>query len=57
MDSRVNSKDPLIKVFAINEEAYTFITGINFEFENDLNYYINDTNGTIINNIKNLLDS
>lgn len=57
VDSKVNSKDPFIKVFAINEEAYTFITGVNLEFEDDLNYYINETNEIIIRNIKNLLEN
>lgn len=34
IDSKVNCKHPLIKSFAINEEAYTFLTGVNDDFEN-----------------------
>ena len=36
VDSRLNCEDPYLKVFAINEEAYTFITGVNSNFEEEL---------------------
>ena len=51
MDSKENSRDPIIKVFAINEEAYTFITGVSSEFENELIEFIEESNVNIMNNI------
>lgn len=44
VDSRVNCHNPYLKVFAINEEAYTFITGVNSNFEEDLKEYFFDLN-------------
>ena len=55
VDSKVNSKDPFIKVFAINEEAYTFITGVNFEFIMDLKKYLDDSTENALKNIKDIL--
>lgn len=55
VDSGVNCQDPYLKVFAINEEAYTFITGVNSNFEEDLKKYIGDSNELIIKDIKNIL--
>jgi hypothetical protein len=34
----INTEKPIIKVFAINHEAYTFITGVNDEFLNYLDF-------------------
>ncbi|MBQ9161534.1 MAG: hypothetical protein IJ122_09510 [Methanobrevibacter sp.] len=51
VDSKENSRDPIIKVFAINEEAYTFITGVSSEFENELIEFIEESNVNIMNNI------
>ena len=56
VDSRVNSKDPYLKVFAINEEAYTFITGVNSNFEEYLKEYVKVSNEIIIENIRNILE-
>ena len=56
VDSRVNCEDPYLKVFAINEEAYTFITGVNSNFEEELKEYFNVSKELIINDIKNLLE-
>ena len=56
VDSGVNCQDPYLKVFAINEEAYTFITGVNSNFEEDLKEYIFKSNKIIIENIRNLLE-
>ena len=56
VDSRVNCQNPYLKVFAINEEAYTFITGVNSNFEEDLKKYIDDSNELIIKDIRNLLE-
>lgn len=33
VDSKTNCKEPVIKVFAINEEAYAFLTGVSNDFE------------------------
>lgn len=38
IDSVINTEKPIIKVFAINHEAYTFITGVNDEFLNYLDF-------------------
>lgn len=56
VDSRVNCHNPYLKVFAINEEAYTFITGVNSNFEEDLKEYVVKSNKIIIENIRNLLE-
>lgn len=56
VDSRVNSQDPYLKVFAINEEAYTFLTGVHLDFIADLKEYLNDSNKNILKNIKHLLE-
>ena len=52
VDSVINSKEPIIKVFAINEEAYTFITGVNNDFIDYILKYILDSNESIIENFK-----
>lgn len=52
VDSTVNSKKPIIKVLAINEEAYTFITGVNEEFIGFILKYIVDANESIFKNFK-----
>lgn len=40
VDSGINCKEPVIKVFAINEEAYTFLTGVSSDFEDYLKSYL-----------------
>ena len=52
VDSAANSKKPIVKVFAINEEAYTFITGVNDEFIEFILKYVADANNSIIGNFK-----
>ena len=56
VDSRVNCQNPYLKVFAINEEAYTFLTGVHLDFVADLKEYLNDSNKNILKNIKHLLE-
>lgn len=56
VDSRVNCQNPYLKVFAINEEAYTFITGVHSNFEEDLKEYLFNSNDVIIENMRNLLE-
>lgn len=55
--SKVNFKKPLIRVFAMNEEAYTFITGVNYKFQNHMVEYVEDSNKRIINNIRFFLEN
>ncbi|WP_298523533.1 hypothetical protein [uncultured Methanobrevibacter sp.] len=52
IDSAVDCSEPFLKVFAINEEAYTFITGVNSEFIDFILQYIDDANESVINNLK-----
>lgn len=52
VDSRINSEEPVIKVFAINEEAYAFITGVSEDFEEHVEYYIQSSNNDFINVFK-----
>lgn len=51
-DYAIDTKEPIIKVFAINEEAYTFITGVNEEFIDFILNYISNYNKLIIENLK-----
>ena len=34
IDCAVDSKEPIIKIFALNNEGYAFITGVNMKFVN-----------------------
>jgi hypothetical protein len=52
VDSDIDSKEPIIKVFAINEEAYTFITGVNDDFIDYILKYISDANESILKNFR-----
>ncbi|MBQ8017006.1 MAG: hypothetical protein IJ258_02765 [Methanobrevibacter sp.] len=52
IDSVIDSKEPIVKVFAINEEAYAFITGVNEDFNEFILRYILDANEAIVNNLK-----
>ena len=48
VDFEINSKEPIIKVFAINEEAYTFITGASDNFKEYIECYIEKSNETFL---------
>jgi hypothetical protein len=52
LDHAIDSKEPIIKVFAINEEAYTFITGVNEDFIEFMLKYISDANDSIVENVR-----
>lgn len=56
VDSRVNCEEPYLKFFAISEEAYAFITGVHYNFEEDLKEYVKVSNELIIKDIRNLLE-
>ena len=47
-----NCQEAFIRVYAMNEEAYAFITGISEDFENHIINYVDDTNEEIINNME-----
>ncbi len=47
-----NCSEPFIRVYAMNEEAYAFITGISDDFENYIINYVDDANKEIINNME-----
>ena len=52
VDFEINSKEPVIKVFAINEEAYTFITGASADFEEFIKYSMEKSNETFLQELK-----
>lgn len=39
-----NSKKPIIRVYAINEEAYTFLSGVGTDFENSILDFLKESN-------------
>lgn len=57
IDSRINLKQPLIRIFAMNEEAYTFITGVNYKFQEHMGEYVEESNKLAIRNIRTLLEN
>lgn len=57
IDSKVNLEKPLIKIFAMNEEAYTFITGVNYKFQEHVAEYIKESNKQIIKKIQFYLEN
>lgn len=52
VDSRVNWIEPFIKIFAIKQEAYAFLTGVNEEFEEDIKNFIGNLESELINEMK-----
>ena len=40
VDSGINCEEPIIKAFAINEEACTFLTGVSNDFEEYIKSYL-----------------
>lgn len=46
LDCRINLEEAFIKVFAINEEAYAFLTGVGDKFEYRIREIINKSNNT-----------
>ena len=51
IDCAVDSKDPIIKIFAVNKEGYAFITGVNMKFVEFIINYIADKNNNIIDKV------
>lgn len=52
LESKIDFEDTLIRVHAINEEGYTFLTGVNEEFISYINKYILKTNEEILLRLK-----
>lgn len=52
VDSRVNWTEPFIKIFAIKQEAYAFLTGVNEDFEEDIEDFIYDLDSELLNDFK-----
>ena len=52
LDSAIDCRKPFIKVFAINEEAYAFITGVSEDFIQYILEYVGDANESLITNLK-----
>jgi hypothetical protein len=52
VESYVNCEEPLIRVYAINEEAYSFMTGVSDDFEIHIKNHIKETNEEIVENMK-----
>ena len=55
IESRINCEEPLIRVYAMNEEAYSFLTGVNEEFKEYIRNFINLTNSDLITNMEDYL--
>ena len=52
VDSGTNCKEPVIKVFAINEDAYAFLTGVSSEFEEYLKSYLKRFNDDFLKELQ-----
>ncbi len=52
VESIENCEQSLIRIYAINDEAYTFITGISPDFEENIAQYIKNSNRNIITDIE-----
>ena len=52
IESIENCEEPYIKIYAMNEEAYAFITGVSNDFEDYIKNHILDTNDEILLNME-----
>lgn len=50
IDFAIDSEKPILKVFAINNEAFTFMTGVNDDFIDFILAYINKSNDLFLEN-------
>ena len=48
IESKVDFEETIIRIYAMNEEGYAFFTGVNEEFIDYINKFINKTNEDII---------
>lgn len=52
IESKIDFEETIIRIYAMNEEGYTFITGVNTEFIEFINDYLNNTNSRILLKLK-----
>lgn len=52
IESVINCENPLIRVFAMNEEAYSFISGVSDDFEISIKNFISDNFSNITANLE-----
>lgn len=55
LESKIDFEETIIRVHAINEEGYTFFTGVNENFVQFIDNYINETNEIILLKLKSKL--
>jgi len=55
IESRINCEEPLIRVYAMNEEAYSFLTGVSEEFEYSIKNFVKSSNNELIKNMESYL--
>ena len=51
IDCAIDSKDPIIKIFAVNNEGYAFITGVNMKFVEFILNTVEDLNENVADDI------
>lgn len=55
IESRINCEEPLIRVYAMNEETYSFLTGVSEEFEYSIKNFVKSSNNELIKNMESYL--
>ena len=56
LESKIDFEDTILRIYAYNEEGYTFFTGVNNEFIEYIINYINTTNNQILTILKSKLN-
>ena len=57
VESVENSENPIIRVYANNHEAYTFLTGVSGDFEHSLSEFSKEENAILLNSFSEFLYS
>lgn len=57
VESLENTKKPIIRIYANNEEAYAFLSGVGGDFEYSLNEYFQKSHENMVVRFENFLDS
>lgn len=52
IESKIDFEDTIIRIYAMNEEGYTFFTGVNEEFIDFIHGYFTKTNARVIQKLK-----
>lgn len=55
LESKIDFQETIIRIYAMNQEGYSFFTGFNEEFLEYIRGYINETNDEIIHRLKSKL--